>query len=145
VGTTGQWWASESVALQGSAILGMGYAAVGATRSTSEIDYSYGLAPQSLLALRVIYGNRVSLDVTGREYFVSKVAAGARGGHDNIVRVDAGITYRIYKRHGITVKYLGNRRDSNYPAIGEAVQSRSTVGLFYTFLGHDGLGAVDWR
>jgi hypothetical protein len=145
LGTTGQWWVSESIALQGSALLGMGYAAVGATRSTSEIDYSYGLAPQSLVTLRLIYGNRLSFDVTGREYFVSKVAAGARGGHDNIVRLDAGVTYRVYKRHGITVKYLGNRRDSDYPGIGEAVQTRATVGLFYTFLGHDGLGAVEWR
>jgi len=146
VGTTGQWWASESIALQGSALLGGGYAAVGATHTSSDIDYNYGLAPEALVSLRLIYANRVSLDVTGREYFVSRVAgAAARGGHDNIVRLDAGVTYRVVGRHGITVKYLGNRRDSSYPGIGDAVQTRGTVGVFYTFLGHDGLGAVEWR
>ena len=120
---------------------------MGATRSTSDIDYNYGLAPEALVSLRLIYANRISLDVTGREYFVSRVAgAAARGGHDNIVRLDAGFTYRIYGRHGITVKYLGNRRDSSYPGIsGDAFQTRSTIGVFYTFLGHDGLGAVEWR
>jgi len=145
LGTTGQWWATESIALQGSALFGGGYAAVGATHSTSDLDYNYGLAPEALVSLRLIYANRVSIDVTGREYFVSHVAAGAHGGHDNIVRLDAGLTYRVYGRHGITFKYLGNRRDSNYPGVGEAFQSRSTLGIFYTFLGHDGLGAVDWR
>lgn len=145
LGTTGQWWVSESIALQGSALLGMGYAAVGATRSTSEIDYTYGLAPQALVSLRLIYGDRLSFDMTGREYFVSGVAAAARGGHDNIVRVDAGVTYRVYKRHGISLKYLGNRRDSSYPGIGDATQARGTIGLFYTYLGQDGLGAVEWR
>jgi hypothetical protein len=145
LGTTGQAWLSQSVALQGSALLGGGYAAVGATRSTSEFDYNYGLAPQALVALRLIVSNRVSLDLTGREYFVSHVGSAARGGHDNIVRLDAGVTFRVYERHGVTIKYLGNRRDSSYPAIGDAVQARGTIGLFYTYIGHDGFGAVDWR
>ena len=145
VGTTGQWWASQSMALQGTALLGGGYTAVGATHSTSDVDYNYGFAPEALVSLRLIYANRISLDVTGREYFVSRVAAAARGGHDNIVRLDASVTYRVYGRHGITVKYLGNRRDFAYPGIGDAVQTRGTVGVFYTFLGHDGLGAVEWR
>jgi hypothetical protein len=145
LGTTGQWWMTESLALQGSALLGAGYAAVGATSSNSETDYNYGVAPQALVALRLIYGNRISLDFTGREYFVSKVGAARDGGHDNIVRLDAGITWRIRGRHGVTVKYLGNRRDSNYPGIGDAMQARGTVGIFYTFLGHDGLGATEWR
>ena len=58
VGTTGQWWASESIALQGSALLGGGYAAVGATHSTSDVDYNYGLAPEALVSLRLIYADR---------------------------------------------------------------------------------------
>ncbi len=144
-GTTGQWWVSRSIALQGSALLGAGYTAVGTTRSRSEVDYNYGLAPQSLVALRMIFGDRVSLDLTGREYFVSRVAAADRRGHDNIVRVDAGITVRVHERHGVTIKYLGNRRDSTYSDIGDLTQTRGTVGIFYTYLGQDGLGAVEWR
>ena len=58
LGTTGQWWLSDSIAIQGTALTGVGYAAVGTTRSTAENDYHYGLAPQALVALRFILGER---------------------------------------------------------------------------------------
>jgi hypothetical protein len=145
LGTTGQWWLSESIALQATALGGVGYAAVGTTRSTAENDYHYGAAPQGLVALRFIFGDKASLDLTGREYFVSRVGAAARGGHDNIVRVDALLTLRVYRRHAIAIKYLANRRDAFYPDVGNSSQTRGTIGIFYTFLGHDRFGAVDWR
>jgi hypothetical protein len=145
VGTTGQWWLSDAIALQGSALLGAGYAAAGTTRSTVDNDYHYGLAPQVLLALRLILGERASLDLTGREYFVSRVGSAARGGHDNIVRFDASFTLRVYRQHGVSVRYLLNRRDAFYPDSGDNSQTRGTIGLFYTFLGHDRFGAVEWR
>ena len=144
-GTTGQWWASKDIALQGTALLGAGYAAVGTTHSTADNDYHYGLAPQALLSLRVIFGDRVSLDLTGREYFVTRVAAADRGGHDNIVRADASLTLRVYRQHAISLKYLGNRRDAFYPDFGDSSQTRSTLGIFYTWLGQDRFGAVEWR
>jgi hypothetical protein len=145
LGTTGQWQVSDAIALQGTALLGAGYAAVGTTNSTAENDYHYGVAPQALVALRVILGERAALDVTGREYFVSNVAAAGRGGHDNIARLDASFTVRVYQRHGVALRYLLNRRDAFYPDTGNSSQTRGTIGLFYTFLGHDRFGAVDWR
>jgi hypothetical protein len=145
LGTTGQWWTSKDIALQGTALLGVGYAAVGTTHSVADNDYHYGVAPQALLALRVIFSDRVSLDLTGREYFVSNVAAANRGGHDNIVRTDASLTIRVYRQHAISLKYLLNRRDAFYPDFGDSSQSRSTLGVFYTWLGQDRFGAVEWR
>src|SRR6266853_1831771 len=145
LGTTGQWWLSDSIAIQGTALSGVGYAAVGTTRSTANNDYHYGLAPQALIALRFIFGEQASIDLTGREYFVSRVAAAARGGHDNIARVDASFTVRVYQRHGIALRYLFNRRDAFYPDVGDSSQTRGTIGIFYTFLGHERFGAVDWR
>ena len=145
LGTTGQWWLTNSIALQGTALLGAGYAAVGTTHSAAENDYHYGLAPQALVALRVILGDRASLDLTGREYFVSRVGAASRGGHDNIARLDASFTVRVHERHGIAIRYLLNRRDAFYPDLGESSQTRGTIGVFYTFLGHERFGAVDWR
>ena len=145
LGTTGQWWASKAVALQGTALLGAGYAAVGTTHSTIDNDYHYGLAPQALVALRLIFADRVSLDLTGREYFVSRVAAANRGGHDNILRADASLTMRVYRQHAISLKYLGNRRDAFYPDFGDSTQTRATLGIFYTWLGQDRFGAVEWR
>jgi hypothetical protein len=146
LGTTGQWWLSKSIALQGTALLGAGYAAVGTTHSTLDSDYHYGVAPQALLSLRAIFGERASFDVTGREYFVSRVAAATRGGHDNIARIDASFTLRVYKQHAVAIKYLGNRRDAFYPDVNERFsQTRGTIGIFYAYLGHDQFGAVEWR
>ena len=144
LGTTAQWKLAEGVAVQGTALLGAGYTAVGTTRSSADNDYHYGLAPEGLLALRFIWGERAALDFTGREYFVSNVGSAARGGHDNIVRVDAALTVRVYQRHAVSVRYLLNRRDAFYPDVGDTSQTRGTIGLFYTYLGHDRFGYVTW-
>jgi hypothetical protein len=144
LGTTAQWWLSDSIALQGTGLVGAGYAAVGTLHGAGERDYHYGVAPQALLALRLIFGDSASLDVTAREYFVSRVAAD-RGGHDNIARADVSFTVRIYRQHAIAVKYLWSRRDASYPDLGDRTQTRGTVGIFYTLLGRDRFGVVDWR
>src|SRR5882672_6745162 len=88
VGTTGQWWLSKSNALQATAMSGIGYAGASTVNGVGERDYHYGVAPQALLALRWIYGDRAALDIAAREYYVSR-AGGDRAGHDNIVRTDA--------------------------------------------------------
>ena len=145
LGTTGQW-RHKDVVLQGTAMAGLGYAAVGTINSLAagvDRDYHYGVAPQALLAGRAIFGDRSSLDLTLREYFVSDV--GNRGGHDNIARADVAYTWRIKHQHAVTVKYLWNRRDANYPDIGNRGQARGTFGIFYTLLGTDHFGAVDWK
>jgi hypothetical protein len=146
LGTTAEYRLSESVALQGTGLLGVGYAAVGSTRpNASDIEYHYGLAPQALVALRAIFGERTSLDLTAREYFVSRIAADSGGGRDNIIRVDAALTMRLNQRHAVSLKYLGNRRDASFAGRGDLTQTRGTIGIFYTYLGQDGFGKVDWR
>src|SRR5688572_428856 len=145
VGTTGQWWLSKTVALQGTATVGVGYGAVGTLGGTGETDHHYGVAPQALLALRLIFGEKASLDVTARDYFVTRVSAADRAGHDNIARVDAALTWRVHKQHAIAIKYLWNRRDATFPDIGDTKQTRATIGLYYTLLGHDRFGATEWR
>ena len=144
-GTTGQYWLSRSNALQGSAMAGLGYAAASTLRGgAGERDYHYGVAPQAMLALRWIHGDRASLDIAAREYYVSR-AGSSRGGHDNIVRTDASLTWRIHEQHGVAIKYLFNRRDASYPDLGSRTQTRGTLGLYYVLLGQERFGAVDWR
>ena len=144
LGTTAQWSMSEAAALQFTALLGAGYGAVGTINGADENDYHYGVAPQALLALRANFGERASLDVTARDYFVSRVAAADTGGHDNIARADASFTVRLAHKQAISVKYLWNQRDASYPDLGDRTQTRATLGLFYTRLGHDRFGTVDW-
>jgi hypothetical protein len=145
LGTTFERRLSESIVLQSSALAGMGYSAVGTVRSASETDYRYGATPQALLAMRLIFGDAASLDVTGREYFVKHATALGRGGHDNIARADVTLTMRIYKKHAIAIKYLWNRRDASYADLPNRLQERGTFGIYYTLLGHDHFAVVDSR
>jgi hypothetical protein len=145
LGTTGQWNASDAVAVQGTAMAGLGYAAVGTVNGIGERDYHYGVAPQALLSLRVIFGDRSSLDITARDYFVSRIGGAGLGGHDNIARADIAYTWRIQKQHAVTVKYLWNRRDATFSDLSNRSQTRGTVGIFYTLLGHEHFGRVDWK
>jgi hypothetical protein len=145
LGTTGQLWLSESIALQGTMMGGLGYAAVGTNHGKTEEDYHYGLAPQGLVALRAIFGKKASLDFTGREYFVSDVDNEHQGGHDNILRADVAFTYRVKEKHALSIKYQWNQRDATFSVLDDKKQSTGTLGVYYTFLGHDGFGETDWR
>ena len=66
LGTTAQWWLSDSVALQGTALGGLGYGAAGTIHGSGERDYHYGATPQGLLALRLIFGDRAMLNLMAR-------------------------------------------------------------------------------
>ncbi|HEY3583331.1 MAG TPA: DUF3943 domain-containing protein, partial [Casimicrobiaceae bacterium] len=142
LGTTAQWKISDGVALQGTVLGGIGYTAAGTTRSTNDRDYHYGLSPHALVAARLIFGDRAALDIGAHEYFISDVGAASRGGHDNILRLDASFTVRVTGRHGISLRYLLNRRDASSPDVGDSSQTRGTIGLYYTWLGHDRFGFV---
>jgi len=140
LGSVAQWWLSQSVALQGSALLGVGYAAVGTLHGTDDTDYNYGVAPQAALVTRLVFGEKCALDASGREYFVHGV-----GGNDKIYRADVSFTLRVYKQHAIAAKYLWNRRDASSASLGSRTQTRATLGIFYSYIGKDRFGAVDWR
>lgn len=147
LGSTGHWWLSETVSLQGTATVGVGYAAVGTRGAAPDADraYNYGVAPQALLALRLTRDDRLSLDLTAREYFVSDVASGTGGGHDNILRGEASLTWRLAKQQAVTLKLLANRRDARFALPVTSRQTQTSVGLFWTLLGEDRFGVVDWR
>jgi hypothetical protein len=147
LGTNGTWWLTRDFSLEGTALAGVGYTAVGTAHGTASTDrnYNYGVTPQALLGLRFTSGDRASLDVSGREYFVSNVASGTTGGHDNIVRLDAALTVRIYRQHAVTLRYIGNRRDASFAGAPSGRQERNSVAIFYTLIGQDRFGVVDWR
>jgi hypothetical protein len=146
LGTTGELHIGKHVEVQGSVMGGLGYAAVSTVRGTqSDRDYHYGVAPQALVSLHTIFDDRSALDLTLRDYLVSRVGGLPRGGRDNIVRADVSYTWRLSGHNAITVKYLWNHRDAEYPDLGDRSQTRGTVGIFYTRLGADGFGRVQWK
>ncbi len=145
LGTTYQWWLSRAVALQGSVLGGVGYAAAGNVRQLGERDYHYGVAPQGLIGLRLILGDRTMFDLTGRAYYLSGVGGDDPGGRETIERLDTGFTVRIYGRHALGLKYIASVRDAQYPDRADSHQSAGTVSIVYTLLGKARFGAVEWR
>ncbi|MGC2062621.1 MAG: DUF3943 domain-containing protein [Thermodesulfovibrionales bacterium] len=145
LGTTFQWWLSQAVALQGTALGGIGYAAAGNVTQVGERDYHYGVAPQGLLGLRLILGDRAMFDLTGRAYYLSGVGGSDPGGRETIQRLNTGFTVRIYGRHALGIQYIASNRDARYPDRAASHQTTGTVSLVYTLLGSPGFGAVEWR
>jgi hypothetical protein len=145
LGTTAQWWLSRAVALQGTALGGVGYGAAGTIHGSGERDYHYGATPQGLLELRLILGDRAMLNVTAHEYYVSGLGSTEHRGSENSARETASFTVRVYDRLAIALKYVASQRDAHYPDLPNTYQTVGTVYLAYTFLGSTGFGAVDWR
>jgi hypothetical protein len=146
LGTTGQWWVSKNVAMQGSALGGVGFGAAGTTLQVDGLrDYHYGVTPQALLALRFIFGRRTMLDFTARDYYVSGTGSDDHSGTEQIFRGDVGLTFRLFKHQAIAIQYVESHRNAHYGSLPDVNQSEGTFSLVYNFLGSSNFGAVDWR
>ena len=139
-GTTLQAPIAGSLVLQSSGLVGGGYVATHAEEQPG--DFHYGVAPQALVNLRLIAGRRAAVDLTAREYFVSGLGGFGTGQRDLIFVGDAWLAVRVYRRHGLALTYQRAGRSSDYLELPDQTRARSTVGVFYTFLGSGGFGAV---
>jgi hypothetical protein len=137
------YMAPQAFRVSTTAVAGVGYGAGGAHRDKNDRDYHYGLTPQALLATRLIFGNRASLDVTGRGYKITHLASTTNRGWENIVRADASVTVRLAGPQALTLKYLLARRNAHYPNIEESRQERGTLSVYYTLVGEKRLSVVD--
>jgi hypothetical protein len=97
LGNTAQW-TNASTSIQSTVLAGVGYGAAGGFVSPGSTDYHYGLTPQVLGSLRFMPGDRVAVDLTFRDYYVSRYAS-TRGGSENIARADALLSFNITRHH----------------------------------------------
>ena len=145
LGTTLQKRMSGTSALQSTLLAGVGYGAAGTIRGTETRDYHYGITPQVLVANRLIAGDRAAFELTLRDYYVSSSGSTEHNGTENVMRADALFTFRLHTHQAMSVRYIWSRRAAAYPDVGNVVQSRGSVGLFYTYLSRGSrFGAVDW-
>jgi hypothetical protein len=144
LGTTLERRLSASSALQSTTLAGVGYGAAGTIHGTGTRDYHFGLTPQALVSERYIVNDRIAVDVTLRDYYVSGIASPEHRGSENIARADTQLTLRLLTHQAVSVRYIWSRRAAAYPDLGDVVQSRGSVGLFYTYLGGMHFGTVDW-
>lgn len=140
LGSTGQWLVSPTFALQGHASAGLGYTAMGTVRSSAPRDDRYGLAPQVLLALRMVLGNEASVDMTVRKYFAGNIGRSDDHGGNSVLRGEAAFTMRVQRNHLVSLKYITSRRDSSQFNPNAPTQRRDTIGIYYTYQPSNGFG-----
>jgi uncharacterized protein DUF3943 len=150
LGTIGQWWLTRTMALQGTALLGVGFGAAGTVGDRAERDYRYGVIPEPLLGLRLIVSDLAMLEAAGRQYWIVGIGNGAspnadKFGHERIDRGSVGLTVRVYGPHALSLSYVVSARDARIPGGIDRHQSVETLTLSYNFLGHTRFGAVEWR
>jgi hypothetical protein len=151
LGTTRQYWIVPGLALQGSLLGGVGYGAAGTTTvipstPTNEAirDYHFGVTPQALVALRFIAGDRLMIDLDGREYYVSGLGSDDVHGSETIFRGNAGASLRIIGGHTLGVRFVESTRDAKYGKMPNKRFSEGTVTIAYSFLGANQFSAVKW-
>jgi hypothetical protein len=145
-GTTNQWWLSKQIALQGTAMAGIGFGGAGNIPQADGLrDYHYGATPQGLFSLRTIFGRRTMLDITARDYYVSGTGSDDKRGSEQIFRADAGVTFRLSGYQAIGLEFLAFDRRAHYVRLSNIHQSEGKFSLVYTVLGGSRFGAVDWR
>lgn len=147
LGTTAQWWLSRKVALQGTGLAGLGYGSAGTINpQNNEEDYHYGAAPQGLLALRFIFGQRAMLDTTARGYYITGIGASRAPGTERIARVNTSFVVRIVGHHALGISYLLTNRDAHYSSanLTDRHQAVGTISLVYNYLSDINFGAVKW-
>jgi hypothetical protein len=145
LGTNGQWWVGKETAVAATAIVGVGYGSAGTIRGSGDRDYHHGITPQITTGLRWIFGDNAAVEFAARGYRVTSQASEEKNGRENIARIDAGITWRVWHLHGITLKYVYSLRDASYGDRNDTHQTVGAVSLGYTYLGHTRFGAVEWR
>ena len=146
LGTTAQWMLMQSnVALQYTALGGLGYAAAGTISGPGYRNYRYGATPQGLLATRLIFRDRAMLDMNAREYYVSDVDFDAAPkGYELIGRGNVGCTVRLFGQHAIGIQFTGTTRDSHVIGTADRHQTEEIVSVVYTLLGDNNFGVVGW-
>jgi hypothetical protein len=144
LGSTAQWWLSRSLALQGSLLGGVAYAAASSTiRDIDSSEYHYGTAPRAAMSLRLIAGDRASLDFAGRYLSLGRIAERDTG-RDSVSRLESAFTWRLFGHHAIGIQYVWSHRSATFSTGNERKQTLSQVGIFYTLLGQQDFGAVQW-
>jgi len=145
LGTNLQWWAGERVAVQAGVSGGVGYAAASSSlRNVDATEYHYGMAPRGEMNLRLIEGDRLSLDVGARIVSLGRIA-NRRAGRDDISRVESALTWRVSGPHALGVNYVWSHRSAAFPGGTEQRQTLGQFGIYYTLLGRQDFGAVEWR
>jgi hypothetical protein len=135
---------SDELAVQGTVLGGVGWAAVGTIADAVEDrTYHYGGSPQALATVRVLFSDVVALEMTGGGYFVGALGGVDGGESDRVLRGKVGLTVRVYGHHAVGIQYIASSRDASFEDGPDTNQSIGALSLLYTYVGDTTLGLVE--
>jgi hypothetical protein len=108
------------------------WASGGAQETLFARDYHVGPGASALLELRGFFGDRATLDLQGREYWIS--GAYAKGESEDITWTRAALTVRLLGPHGVSAAVDWTRRHASYPDQPDVLQRAAIVSGNYTLL-----------
>jgi hypothetical protein len=124
-------------------LAGVGYGTSGGLGSVNDNDYHYGLTPQVMGTVRLVAGSRAALDLTFRDYYVSRYVSTKPGESENVARADSLFSIRLASHHAASIRYVWTGRTTYGSArMDDVTLSRGSFGLFYTFFGDRHLGVT---
>jgi hypothetical protein len=140
-GTTGQVLLGQDFALQGSAILSIGFGAGGQLQENSgNRDYHFGAQAVGYAAGKLIFRDHARLDIGLRQYFTSGKVSPEPSTWEEAGYAHAGLTWRIYGPHAIGVDWTGARRNAYYPDVPSISSRSNQVGVSYSLVSDHSLG-----
>jgi hypothetical protein len=141
-GTTGQWAASNGLALQGTAILGTGFGAAGAREaSVLTPDYHYGLGSVAILEARIIAADRGAVRVAARQYYVGGLVSPESKGSESISYQTFGATLRVIGRHAVGLEVTRAKRWAGFPDRADTYNSFAQAIAYYAIVSDKTMGS----
>ena len=148
-GTTGQWAASNGLALQGTALLAAGFGAAGAREKSFDAsgveltaDYHYGAGGLALLEAKILAADRGTVRLALRQYYVGgRVSPEARG-YESVAYHTFGATLRVVGNHAVGLDVTRARRWAGFPERPDATvfNSFSQAIAYYAYVSDKTMG-----
>jgi hypothetical protein len=141
-GTTGQWAAANGVALQGTALLAVGFGAAGAREASALTpNYHYGLGAQSILDARVIAADRGAVRLALRQYYVGGWVSPESRGDEQVSYATFGATLRVIGHHAIGLDITRARRWAGFPDRTDTFNSFAQAIAYYAYVSDTTMGS----
>jgi hypothetical protein len=141
-GTTGQWAASNGIALQGTALLAAGFGAAG-SREGSEVvaDYHYGAGGFALLEARILAADRGAIRLALRQFFVGARISPDAKGHEAVAYHTFGATLRVFGHHAVGLDVTRARRWAGFPDRPGVFEAFSQAIAYYAYVSDATMGS----
>jgi hypothetical protein len=141
-GTTGQWAASNGVAIQGTAVLAGGFGAAGAREASALTpDYHYGLGGLAILEGKIIAADRGVVRVSARQYYVGGLVSPESKGDETVSYQTFGATLRVIGRHAIGLEITRARRWAGFPDRSDTFNSFAQAIAYYAIVSDKTMGS----